>query len=295
MANFQMQGQPSPRALYEQKYRTSRMNLLLVVAFTAINLILLVTNANSYFLFSAFIPYFVTSLGMLFCGRFPEEYYEDGFADMTFLDNAVFVVLLIISIIMTLSYLLTWIMSSKNRSAWLIVALVLFGLDTLGMIFLGGISFDSILDIVFHVWVIYYLVIGIKAAKNLKDLPPEEEFAPVIETENGEVALSAEGEEQKAEEPQDSTPLREADKEVKHRVLLEAYVLNKYDVCYRRVKHTNELVINGKVYDQIEGVIESPHILAAIVDGHTITAGFNGTQSIITVDNETVAKKLRLI
>ena len=70
---------------------------------------------------------------------------------MTFLDNAVFIVLLIISIIMTLSYLLTWIMSSKNRSAWLIVALVLFGLDTLGMIFLGGISFDSILDIVFHV------------------------------------------------------------------------------------------------------------------------------------------------
>jgi len=295
MANFQMQGHPSQRAFYEQKYRTSRMNLLLVVAFTAINLILLVTNSNSYFLFSAFIPYFIASIGMLLCGRFPEEYYEDGFADMTFLGGSVFAVILIIAFVITLLYLLTWFMSSKNRSAWLIVSLVLFSLDTLGMLFIGGISVDSILDVLFHAWVIYYLIIGINAAKKLKELPPDEELAPVIETENGEVALSAEGEEQTPAEPQDSTPLYDADKSVKHRVLLEAYVLNKYDVCYRRVKHTNELVINGKVYDKIEGAMEYPHTLTATVDGHIITAGFTGTHSIINVDNETAAKKLRLV
>ena len=290
-----MPGQPSPRALYEQKYRTSRMNLLLVVAFTVINLILLVTNANSYFLFSAFIPYFITSLGMLFCGRFPEEFYEDGFADMTFLDNSVFVVLLILSIIITLFYLLTWFLSSKNRMVWLIVALVLFGIDTLGMLVLNGISIDSILDIAFHAWVIYYLIIGVNAGKKLKELPPEEELPPVVETENGEVALSAEGEEGSTAKPQDSPVLREADKDAKHRVLLDTYALNKYDVCYRRVKHTNELVINGNVYDEVSGVMEFPHTLNAFVDGHYIQAGYSGTHSFINVDGENVAKKIRLI
>ena len=290
-----MPGQPSPRALYEQKYRTSRMNLLLVVAFTVINLILLVTNANSYFLFSAFIPYFITSLGMLFCGRFPEEFYEDGFADMTFLDNSVFVVLLILSIIITLFYLLTWFLSSKNRMVWLIVALVLFGIDTLGMLVLNGISIDSILDIAFHAWVIYYLIIGVNAGKKLKELPPEEELPPVVETENGEVALSAEDEEGSTAKPQDSPVLREADKDAKHRVLLDTYALNKYDVCYRRVKHTNELVINGNVYDEVSGVMEFPHTLNAFVDGHYIQAGYTGTHSFINVDGGNVAKKIRLI
>lgn len=290
MANFQMQGQPSPRALYEQKYRTSRMNLLLVVAFTAINLILLITNANSYFLFSAFVPYFIAGLGMMICGRFPEEYYE-GMEELTFFDNSVFAVLLIIAFALTLLYLLAWFMSSKNRSGWLIFALVFFAIDTIAMIFIDGISFEAILDVAFHGWVIYYLVIGINAAKKLKELPPEEELTPEAATENGDAAITAEV----PEDPQNSAPLREADKEAKHRVLAEAYVLNKYDVCYRRVKQTNELVINGKVYDQLQAAIEYPHMLVATVDGHRISAGYTGTHSVIIVDGETVTKKIRLI
>ena len=290
MANFQTQGQPSPRALYEQKYRTSRMNLLLVVAFTAINLILLITNANSYFLFSAFVPYFIAGLGMMICGRFPEEYYE-GMEELTFFDNSVFAVLLIIAFALTLLYLLAWFMSSKNRSGWLIFALVFFAIDTIAMIFIDGISLAGILDVAFHGWVIYYLVIGISAAKKLKELPPEEELTPEAATENGDATITAEG----TEGPQNSTPLRDADKEAKHRVLAEAYALNKYDVCYRRVKQTNELVINGKVYDQLQAAIEYPHMLVATVDGHRISAGYTGTHSVIIVDGETVTKKIRLI
>ena len=114
MANFNMPGQSSPRALYEQKYKVSRMNLLLVVAFTAVNLVLLITNANSYFLFSAFIPYFIATLGMLWCGRFPADYYE-GIEDIEFLDNSVFVVLFIIALALTALYLLAGIFSKKNR------------------------------------------------------------------------------------------------------------------------------------------------------------------------------------
>lgn len=294
MANLPMQGHPSPRAFYEQKYKISRMNLLMVVAFTAINLILLVTNANSYFLFSAFFPYFITSIGMLMCGRFPEEYYE-GMEDMVFLDNAFFVVLLIASIIITLLYLATWFFSGKNRGGWLIAALVLFGVDTLGMLAIGGFSFDSLFDLLFHAWVIYYLIIGINAHFKLKNLPLEEVAEPspddiVLQSAENTTADVA----STSPEVKNSTPLRAADKDVKHRVLLEAFALNKYDICYRRVKHTNELVINGQVYDELEGMIETDHSLSAWVDGHYVVAGFSGMHSYITVDGETLGKKLRL-
>ncbi len=175
MSNLFKQENRSQREVYEQKYRSSRMNLLLVVVFTAINLLLLVTNSDTYFLFSAFIPFFISSMGMLLCGRFPEEFYTDGLEDMLFFDNSVFVILLIISVTLTLLYLLAWFMSSKNRVGWLIFALVFFGLDTLGMFFISGISLESIIDIVFHAWVIYYLIIGISVHYKLKKLPPEQD------------------------------------------------------------------------------------------------------------------------
>ena len=75
MANTPIKNQLPERELYEQKYRSSRMNLLLVVIFTVVNLILLVTNTDTYFLFSAFIPYAIATIGMMLCGRLPEEYY----------------------------------------------------------------------------------------------------------------------------------------------------------------------------------------------------------------------------
>lgn len=56
--------------------------------------------------------------------------------------------------------------------AWLIVALVLFALDTL-MMLLGGIGLDSIVDILFHGWVIISLSMGISAHFKLKKLPEE--------------------------------------------------------------------------------------------------------------------------
>ena len=178
MKNFFNQKQLPPRALYEQNYKISRMNLLIVTAITAINLILLITNSNSYFLFSAFIPYFIAGTGMMLCGHFPEDYYTDDLAGMTFLDDSFFVITLLIAIVLTLLYLLAWVMSSKNRVGWLIFALVLFGLDTLGMFLINGLALADILDVLFHGWVIYYLIMGIMAHKNLKNLPPEEQAKP---------------------------------------------------------------------------------------------------------------------
>lgn len=93
----------------------------------------------------------------------------------------------------------------------------------------------------------------------------------------------------------DDNPVRRADRSVKARILLEARV-EDYEICYRRVKSVNELVINGIVYDEKKGVIEFPHNLSAVVDGHTIEAGLSDdSYSYIMFDGEYLASKQRLI
>ena len=94
---------------------------------------------------------------------------------------------------------------------------------------------------------------------------------------------------------QDDVALRRADPSVKCRILLEQQV-DAYKICYRRVKHVNELVINGFVYDEKKGVIEFVHELTAVVDGHMITAGYDdNSYSYITFDGSLVTQKRRLI
>ena len=93
----------------------------------------------------------------------------------------------------------------------------------------------------------------------------------------------------------DDNPVRRANRSVKVRILLEARVEN-YEICYRRIKSVNELVINGIVYDEKKAVIEFPHNLSALVDGHTIEAGLSDdSYSYIMFDGECLANKQRLI
>lgn len=51
------------RAAYETTYMRSRSNLLLVVAFTLINVVFALLGQDSYFLFSATVPYFAVLVG----------------------------------------------------------------------------------------------------------------------------------------------------------------------------------------------------------------------------------------
>ncbi|MBP3391602.1 MAG: hypothetical protein J6L76_02300 [Clostridia bacterium] len=167
------------RQMLEGKYRNSRNNILLVVIFTAVNILLLVAESNTYFLFSAFIPYILVDFGRLVCGMYPAEFYEPGVEPLS---KGVFAMLLIIAIVILAVYLLCWIFSKKNKVGWLITALALFAVDTLCMFLLGGIQVEQILDIVFHVWVVVSLAIGIHAHFKLKKIPEQ-----VIEVEAVEV------------------------------------------------------------------------------------------------------------
>ena len=92
---------------------------------------------------------------------------------------------------------------------------------------------------------------------------------------------------------QSSNYLRIAE-DVKAKIFLEEYIMGKH-VVYRRVKTVNELVINGKVYDEYEALVERPHNLQAKINGHLIEVGIAATsQMYISVDKEIIKKKLRL-
>lgn len=166
--------QLSQREQLANKFMSARHNLLLVVIFTLVNIVLLVAQSNSYFLFSASIPYYLVDLGMFLCGKYPQEYYV-GMGELEFFANSFLVVMIVIAVVILGLYLLSWIFSKKPRVGWMIFSLVFFVLDTLFMLAIMGVSADMILDLVFHAWVLISLTSGIVSYFKLKKLPEEPE------------------------------------------------------------------------------------------------------------------------
>ena len=174
LTNQNQQAQPvSERQALEMKYVNSRHNLLIVLIFTAVNILLLVTNSNSYFLFSAYIPYLAVDLGMYLCGKYPAEIYGEDYLFAEFLPNGFLIVMIVIAVAILALYLLSWLFTKKGNKGWMVFALVLFGVDTAAMLLFDGISTDMIIDILFHGWVVYSLATGVSAASKLKKLPEE--------------------------------------------------------------------------------------------------------------------------
>ena len=271
----------SERDVLEGRYRGTRINLLVVALFTLINIVLVATGSDTYMLFSATVPYLISYLSAYLCCMLPPAHYEGGLSGFNPLPEEVFYIALAVSLVIIALYVLAFFLSSKGRVGWLIFALVLFSFDTLVLFGYFGIDATMLLDYIFHACVIVILAMGIHAHFKLKKLPEDESPADELDA-GGETSA-------------DSTPLRIADMNVKAKIFLEADANGKH-VVYRRVKRTNELVINGYVYDEYEALIEWPHVLFAVIDGHAYSAGCsNASQAFIDVDGQRVAKKIRLI
>ena len=189
--------QLAPRALYQSKFNSARYNLLLVVAMTAINVILLMLGGSSYFLFSATVPYSLAIDGMYMTGRMPEEWYADWPASVPFLDSGYMTVMMVIAFAIILVYLACFFFSKNFKTGWMIAATVVFVLDTLYMVFIYGVGADSVMDILLHAWVLYYLISGSVYGIKLKKLP-EDEPEPV-EGEAVEIEVPTVEEEKKDE------------------------------------------------------------------------------------------------
>ncbi len=161
----------SPRNVLQQKYNTARINLLLMIGFTVLNVILFIAGADIMMLFSATVPYYAMIFGILS-------------------ENPIFLVFcIVIAVVSVLAYLLCWIFSKKHYG-WMIGALVLFILDTLAMagLFLAVGEVSGIMDALMHIWILYYLITGVSSGAKLAKLPAEEPVAvEVTENENAEV------------------------------------------------------------------------------------------------------------
>ena len=168
----------APRALYQQKFTSARYNLLLVIGMTLINIVMLFLGGSSYFLFSATIPYSLSIDGAYYTGKLPEEFYTDMPADAQFFPDSYLAIMLGIAIAILAVYFLCFMLSKKFKTGWMITAAVMFVLDTLYMLFIYGVGVDSVMDILLHAWVLYYLISGVVYGFKLKKLP-EDEPAPV--------------------------------------------------------------------------------------------------------------------
>ncbi len=148
----------------ESTYATARANLLLMIGFTVANVVLTLFKANVYLLFSATMPLLAADLGVVM--------------DAEGLTAGATIIGVIIAAIIVCLYVLCWVLS-KKRGAWMTVAMVLFALDTGLMLLMFGITADMILDVVFHAYVLYYLISGVVAWNKMKKQPAAQLPTPV--------------------------------------------------------------------------------------------------------------------
>lgn len=148
----------TPRQITQAKYNRSRYNLLLVAIVSVINLFSL-SLSQTYFLFSAQIPSFFVELFM-----YTEEGGVAPFADL--------IIPIVIGMILTIPYLLCFFFS-KKRPGWMVVSLVFFAFDCIFLVTMYYLS-DVIIDLLFHAWVMFYLITGVRNGFKLKKMPEDE-------------------------------------------------------------------------------------------------------------------------
>lgn len=160
--NVNPEDKNSPEYLMKQ-VSGGRYSVLLILIFTTINLVFLLLDADRYFLFSASIPYFMTAFGIGLDSAI-------GGTTYTFTALAISAVILIV-------YLVCWFMG-KKQTGWLITALVLFSMDSLGLIFFSFTllenPLENIVDFLFHGWAIVELIQAVRCAGKLKKLAAQD-------------------------------------------------------------------------------------------------------------------------
>ena len=143
---------------YLTKYNASRRYLIIMLAFSAINVLLIALQSEVYFLFSAIIPLWIVQLGITLV--------YGGAA------STVGLLFTVIALITLVPYLAAYFLSAQ-KGGWLIASLVLFCIDSaisLSFWVISGFNVSDILMLAFHAWILYYLIIGVQAWSKIKAL-----------------------------------------------------------------------------------------------------------------------------
>ena len=128
MANTKLGRSPRTR------YKAARESILVLLILTVVNCVLYLLGSDRYYVASIMLVYYFFELDPIS---------------------------LAISIVILVPYTLSFFLSKKN-DGWIIVALTLFCIDLLFVLFLALNGFLMILDIIIHVLLIVELAIGVK-------------------------------------------------------------------------------------------------------------------------------------
>lgn len=148
------------RLQYQKSVTSGRSNLLLMLVLSAVNMVLLLVNASINFPFSAFFPQFAVIMG-------------SSLADGTGV-SALTIAGVVLGILSILLYLVCYFLA-KKQTGGMVAALVLFSLDTALMLYFALSAFEVsfLIDIAFHVWVLFSFASALVAAGKLKRMPVE--------------------------------------------------------------------------------------------------------------------------
>lgn len=304
--------QQSPKNMLLAQYRVARTELIMVLVLTAVNVLSLIFNSSFYFLFSLTVPYLSVGYGVAFTSEYGLP---------AFMIAGIVFAALIVGV-----YIVLYVLS-KKKAGCLTAILVLFGIDTVAVIFLAVIEgseggFSAILDVLIHALVMFYFIRGVVAAKKLKALgvsvdaqpapnavnnAPAGETAEQTQPETAEIApeenanktvcpycgseletgasfcqscgAKLEPEEQAKE--QDEGPADQPEPDIagpeyktepvgawdgQGKIRLAA-IYNGVEVKAVRKFSCTELIVDGKVYDTFDKIIEGNYTLAAEVNG----------------------------
>ena len=142
----------------EERYRGARNNLLLLIVFTAINLLMPLLGIDRQYFFSASFPTTVYWWG---------DYAAADLGMPALRIGAMGIALGCVGL-----YLLCWLLAKKRRG-FMTAALALFGVDCLslaGEFVIFELHSSMILNVLFHLWVLWGLIQGVRAASALKKL-----------------------------------------------------------------------------------------------------------------------------
>ena len=151
-----------------QQYLTARVNLMLMIVLSFINLILILADADIQFMFSASLPTFAAIW---------------GYAFDTAANTQIFSILGILVSVVWIGLFLLCFFLSKKRLGFMIAAAILFAVDCIFCIanfYLymqaiqemaedgQGMIISAVIEVLFHIWILYYLIMGWRTGLKLK-------------------------------------------------------------------------------------------------------------------------------
>ena len=120
--------QIDPREKYLRKIQSARIDIIIMIMLTIINSFLLFTESQTYFFFSAFIPYRIILESAFYTGQMPAVYYEglELEGELEFLGIEIFYIAVAIAAVILGVYLLCFFLSKTSKKALWFITKVLF-------------------------------------------------------------------------------------------------------------------------------------------------------------------------